>query len=674
MKTKTIKVPQSLYRSASVRVMGEGEEKSFSMSISSDVPYLRYDYWNDEEYYEVLNHGPDGMDDTRLKAGLPILFNHGRDNHLARATSFTNDGHKCEVSGLIWSESDFAKVKRADALSGALPDTSVGYAITDDGECIGAKDGIPIYQFKWQPYEASLVTIPADISVGVGRQRDHKPEGEPKEITVKLEKGIDTEEETDNQSQSSTENMKFKTRSAFYEADKATGGAVVDAPKIDLVKERETAVADFRGRVNKINDWVKNVTNPAWKEKAAEVAAKHTNGEADFDSFRTEALNSFQGVTQVAGDVTGEIGMSKKELKNYSLSKAILARGLGKPLDGLEKEASDAQAKLLRKEADGFYIPEDWSARSLEEIHGMGASQRQNTDLMIRQMHRALAVGNFASAGALVGTDLLGGSLIELLRNKAVILSLGPTMLGGLVGNIAIPKQVGGATAYWLPEGGTVTATDQTFAQLGLVPHRLAAQTAYDKQLLAQSSVSVEALVRNDIALVMAIKKDLAAISGSGVAGEPLGIKNTTGVGTVTFGATATWAKALEFETDLATANADQTGTPVFLTNPSVRGKWKALPKVAASTMPVFIWGDMVGNNVVNGYQAYVTNQIGTDNLVYFFVPSELIVADWAGIDVVVNPFSLDSTGQIRVTITQWTDIGVRHPGAFIISTDSGAQ
>ena len=237
--------------------------------------------------------------------------------------------------------------------------------------------------------------------------------------------------------------------------------------------------------------------------------------------------------------------------------------------------------------------------------------------------------------------------------------------------NIAIPKQTGAATAYWLGEGATASASDQTFAPLGMMPHRLVARTAYDKQLLAQSTPSVEALVRNDLARVLALKKDLACLTGSGSAGEPLGILNTTGVQTVTFGAAPTWAKVVEFETDIATANADQTGIPVWVTSPAVRAKWKTTAKIG-STFPVFLWSD---DNTVNGYKAYVTNQVASaTNLVYFFVPSELVIADWAGTDVVVNPYTYDAQGQIVTTITQYTDIGTRHPVAFVVSTDSGAQ
>lgn len=669
MSTKTIKIPQSLFRQAEiVRTKRDDGSEEMELSISSDTPYLRYDWWDDEDYYEVLDHSPGGMDTARLQAGLPMLFNHNRDEHLGRASSYELKDGKCYVKGLIWSDSPDAQIKKKDMESGALPDTSVGYQITDEGECVGAKDGIPIYKFKWSPFEFSLVTIPADITVGAGRGTE-LTDARAHLIVIHDQKGLAPEKKKAHTQSQQTKSM----------ADPVITPAA-ENPKIDVVKERDEAVKTFKARCQRIDAWVTAVKRDDWRTVAATVANKHKDGEADFDAFRAEALNSFEGAQ--AAPVNTEIGMSRKEIATYSLARAIYRRGTGKPLENIEKEASDAQAKLLGKDADGFFIPEDVVNRSLQEARGVGQSEMVRTaeimERIARLQSRTLTAGNFTSAGALVGIELLSGSLIELLRNKQLFANLGMTSIGGLVGNIAIPRQSGGATAYWLPEGGSVTPTDQSFQQLGLTPHRLVAQTAYDKQLVAQASLSVEAIVRNDIALVMAIRKDLAKLTGAGTAGEPLGIANTTGVQTVTFGAAATWAKILEFETDLATANADQTGTPVWLTSPGVRGKWKgtAIALTGATTVSSApLWS---ADNRVNGYDAYVSNQIpatGTGaNFVYFGVPSEVIDAMWAGIDVVVNPFSLDSTGQIRVTVTEFSDSALRHAPAWIQSTDSGAQ
>lgn len=118
-----LQVPKNLFREVSVET-GDGAVR---FSISSDEPYLRYDWWNDQEYWEVLDHSSGGFVDKRLKAGLPILFNHQRDSHLARARKFSANGKRIEVSDLAWGTSELAKEKKADFEAGVLVDTSVGY-------------------------------------------------------------------------------------------------------------------------------------------------------------------------------------------------------------------------------------------------------------------------------------------------------------------------------------------------------------------------------------------------------------------------------------------------------------------------------------------------------------------------------------------------------------------
>ncbi len=114
-----LKIPQTLSREATLSNEGE---RGFSMSISSEeAQVLRYDWANDREYYEVLDHSPEGMDRSRLDKGLPILWNHDRDQHLGRARAYDVSNGKCNLRDLIWSESEFAQGKKRDAESGALP-------------------------------------------------------------------------------------------------------------------------------------------------------------------------------------------------------------------------------------------------------------------------------------------------------------------------------------------------------------------------------------------------------------------------------------------------------------------------------------------------------------------------------------------------------------------------
>lgn len=443
--------------------------------------------------------------------------------------------------------------------------------------------------------------------------------------------------------------------------------------KVDVVKVGNDAVAEFKKQQKKIFDWVANVKNDAWRAIAHKVAEKHVAADANFEEFRTEALNSFEKAQPVENP-NPEIGMGKKDRKRFSLRKLFLEIGTKGGPTGLEKEACTEARETLRKLGDstindreGITLPEDILNASMAEDNDLNSRGMEQVIGEVRQLKRGLTAGTQNTGGYLVGTDLLTGSIIELLRVATIVDKLGITVLDGLVNNVAIPRVLTGSTVYWLAEAASVTASNQTFGQLTLVPHRMGADTFYTKQLLNQASLSVEAFVRDDLVRQMAVELDRVYIQGTGLVGEPTGIFNTSGVGTISYSATPTWAKLLTQESDIATANA-VLGQLSWLFTPAARAKLKAAVAFQNTASP--LWDSQ---NMVNGYPAYISNNLPGNKSV-FGVFSEFIAARWAGLDVVVDPYSLKKTEQIEVTMHQWVDCGIRHPLAFEISTDSAAQ
>ncbi len=284
----------------------------------------------------------------------------------------------------------------------------------------------------------------------------------------------------------------------------------------------------------------------------------------------------------------------------------------------------------------------------------------------VRMLKRGLSAGVQNLGGYLIGTDLLTGSLIEYLRVRTVVSGMGIRNLDGLVNNVAIPRVTGTGTVYWLAEAATVTASTQLFGQLTLMPHRLGADTFYTKQLLNQASLSVEAFVRDDLVAAQAVELDRVYLNGSGTAGEPTGIFNTAGVGTVTYSGAVVLAKLLTQESDIAVANAD-IGSMAWLFSPPSRAKLKAAVAFQNTASP--LWD---AQNMVIGYPAQVSNNLPSNKSV-FGVWSDFIAARWAGLDIVVDPYSLKKSEQIEVTMHQWVDCGIRHPVAFEVSTDTAA-
>jgi HK97 family phage major capsid protein len=219
------------------------------------------------------------------------------------------------------------------------------------------------------------------------------------------------------------------------------------------------------------------------------------------------------GAKQVPMDQSarsGDVEMNEKEKKSYSLVRAInasITKDWSKA--GFELEVSRELGARMGRETEGFFMP---------------------MNLQLDGERAAYAVGAAATGGNVVATNLLASSFIEVLRNRAQIMQLGPTILSGLVGNVAIPRQNSATQTYWVAEATAITEAEATFDQVTLSPKQIGARSQYSRLMLQQATPDIEALVRNDLAKVMALGIDLAAINGSGTSGQPKGILDQAGI------------------------------------------------------------------------------------------------------------------------------------------------
>jgi HK97 family phage major capsid protein len=622
---KTIEIPETLFRSGTAAF--DKESGVVRLSFSSDAPVLRRTR-SGEQYYEILDHSERGMNKERLRAGTSLLFNHNPEILIGRNTFIGVENGRGYVDSKI-SRADDVKSYATKIEEGILCDSSVGYGIEDDGEEIGMRNGIPEVRFRWQPHEVSLVTIPADVSVGIGREE-----------TTTVFRSISFSIDSNNKPATTTTEPKNTM------SEPAAPNAP-ETPSINIVAERQSAVATERKRVADIQELNTHFTQKGIAGRrvdAGKLAERMIADGKTADDFRNEVIRTELPELKPI-ETSPEVGMSKRDLSGYSLVRAMngaIGAMKGQSWSGLEKDASEAAAKIAGRSTQGFFIPHDV------------------------MQSRALTTNVFSAAGAFVNTSAQGQSLIELYRNKMHVVALGARVLTGLQGNLAIPSQTGGATASWLSEDATITASAQTVGQVSLTPHRLAGATAFTYQLLAQSSQDVENFVRNDLMTVLAIEKDRAALKGSGVSGEPLGIYGTANKSTsVTLaGANSmTYANAVQFETNVALNNADM-GSLGYLTSVQAKANAKLIAEINSTNSNPVWKGDMV-----NGYTARATNQLTTLPSVIFGNWSDLIIGDWASNEVIVDPYSLSMQGQVRIVMQQLTDVAIRHAKSFSIST-----
>lgn len=638
MTERTIEIPQTLFRTATFdRSAMNEEERTVELSISSDEPYER---WFGKE---ILDHKAECIQMERLAAGAPLLFNHDRDKHLGRIIEAKTDGKKLRVKAKF-GNNPLANEKWEDIKSGILTDTSVGYQISKMVLEEEDKDGNCTYRAKsWMPYEGSLVTIPADFTVGLGRSKD---ETQPT-VILKLEK---------NALDNGAEIAHKQNEASLHPLSKKSMSTETADPNVKLGEERQSAITAERARVKAISDYRDGFKIEGMKGKVNDLARQAIDSGTEFLDFKQSVIDNWDQVRAV--DTKPEIGMQEKDCKQFSFLKAVRDMALQGKLEGFEREVCDAAQKQMKREltdSRAFIMP--------EEVTRFHAAQDLQRSLSLRAQNATTA-----TAGGFLVHDQYG-SMIEYLRNKTVLGNLGITIMSGLVGNLIMDVQTGGSTAYWLDETGAITDSEGTFGQKVLTPHRLGACIPFSTQLLAQSSTSVDAWARGELDIALALKRDLAGLEGSGVSGQPLGVKNTTGINaTVTFGGAPTFADVVEFETGLAADNAD-IGTMGFALSAATVGKWKTTLKDSVAGA-----GYLLGDNMTaNGYGVQRTNQI-TGNIAFFGVWSQLIMGLWAGREIVVDNITLAKSGKVQIIVNELCDFLVRQPLAFNVSTDSAAQ
>jgi len=583
------------------------EARTVGLSFSSDVPVERW------FGMEVLSHDPKHVNLGRLNDGAPLLMDHNINDQIGRVESAMVNG-KRGVATVRFSKSVRGSEIFNDVIDGIRQNISVGYRINEmQLDESRSEDEVETYvATNWQPYEVSVVSVPADNSIGISRAADGD------NVTTIINQ---------NEEKIMTEEVK---------------------PSIDAQQVARDAVAKDRKRSAEIDAIV--AQHPELKE----VGKQFKGNDRAMDEFRQVALDSIQKQQPIKAAIEdSQIGMSDKEVQNFSVVRGINALVTGDWKEaGYEREMSDEMGKKINKRAQGFYIP---------------------TDVLTRDLNVTTAT----AGGHTVSTDLLSGSFIDMLRNKMEVVGLGATMMNDLVGNIAIPRQTGGATSYWVAESGAITESAAAFDQVTLSPETVGAFSDLSRRLLLQSSLSVEAFVRNDLATSLALEIDRAAINGSGSSNQPTGILQTSGIGSVvggTNGAAPDWADIVDLESAVAIDNAD-IGTLGYLTNAKVRGKLLQTEK--ASSTGQFIWSD---SDTLRGYKTAVSNQVpstltkGSSSVcsaIIFGNWNDLLIGTWGGIDINIDTSTGSASGTVRVVALQDVDVAVRHAESFAAMQDA---
>jgi len=657
------------------------------LSVASDQPYLR-NRWFEDPWVETLGLKSDEVDLTRLNDGAPVLANHDRYTAIGN-TPLAGIGavEKAWVEGnrlmadLVISRREALADLRQDIADGLVRNVSIGYIINERVLVKANGEGQPDeYRVtSWTPFEVSPVDVPADASVGIGRAADGNPAPEslaPQYRVVSLPPAEGTHQGD------RTMTTANQTPAATPTAPAAPTEIRV-APTVDHVAAERERAREIRAMGRQFD--------------ASDLADAAIDNGTGIDAFRAQILGRMKDSGKLRPAESPEIGLSEREAKQYSFCRAMLAAA--DPLHAASiapfeiecsRAAQDKRGDSRDKTREAaLTIPVDVLARGMSVDSAMAAAVARN--LIARASsrghevaYRDLLVGTPTAGGNTVATELLGSSFIDQLRNAMVLDRLGVTWLRDLNGNVAIPSATGSASSYWVAENGATPESQPTFGQVSLTPKTVGAFTDYSRRLLLQSSLDIEAFVRADLADILAQAIQFAAITGTGASNEPLGLLNTSGIGSVaggTNGGAPTYDHMVDLESAVAIANAD-VGTMAYLTNAKVRGKLRKTQEFA-STNGKAVWtsGSERGVGEVLGYDAVVTNAVpsnltkgtasGICSAIAYGNWADLMIGMWGGLDIMLDPYTGATSGTKRVIALQDVDVAVRRVASFAAMKDA---
>ena len=606
-------------------VRGDDGDDSRSMwvAVSSEAPYER---WFGTE---ILEHRAENIDLEFFRAGTaPVLLQHDHDVQIGVVKEVRLDDDRVLRALIRFGKGEKASEVYDDIRDGIRSNVSVGYRITaiERTEREGQPDEVRVTD--WSPYEVSIVSVPADTSVGVGRSNEDEPQpSNPKrdtEMTENTPQVVDRE-------------------------------AVEREVRSQLTNDHEKATKDaVEARVSEVSEIMKLGARHNMADKADEFARSG------------KSIGEFRGyVLENMGDsekplVDTNIGLSEREIKDFSIFRLARASQKGasrSDIDAarLEIEACDAAAEHRTEERGGaFSLPS-------EVLSNFWTSDMQRSTGI--NLSRTLLAGTDTS---LVPTEHRAQSFIELLRTNAVVLQAGAMTLPGLEGNVDIPRRATTGGATWISaEHGDSTDGEPTFDDVTFTPKDISVSTPISRRMRQQSSPAVEGLVRAGIIADMALGIDLAALEGSGSSGQPEGVLNITGVNKPTAFAAAspTFAEVVAMETAVADDNALM-GSLSYIGRSNMRGTLKTTAKDSGSG--IFL----MDGNMLNGYNYLVTNQI-TDGNLYFGNWADLMIGMWSGLDLMFDEYTLAAKNGLYIRAFQTADVQVRHPESFCYNNDT---
>lgn len=581
------------------------EARTATLAFASETPYERW--WG----VEILDCTATAMRQGRLRSGANLLCDHNTRDVVGVVESVEIGADRVARAVVRFGKSARAEEVWQDVKDGIRRNVSVGYLI-HKAQLVESVDGLDTYRITdWEPLEVSLVSVPADATVGVGRS--------------------------------------LEALDAPPEASKPATETPNPEPKEKAMSDIQ--VVEQRNHAAEISKLAASVPG------AHEMGLRAIQDGKTVEQFQQELIRHLS----TKPVPTADIGMTKAETKNYSLIRAINA--MANPNDqaarsaaAFEFECSAAMAQKMGRQAQGFYLPYDVMAAKRDLTVGSAASAGNMVDT-------TLATGSFIDM--LRARMVIGGLGAQYLTGLVGDIDI-PRQTG-TAATYWLAEQAAPTKSDQTTD--KVNMSPKTVGAKTIISRKLRQQSSIDVDMFVQNDLSIALAIAMETAIFNGSGaannvRGVLNVAGIGsVAGGTNGAaptwQNIVDLETLVSVANADVGN-LAYVTNAKVRGKLKSTSKVSGQNGFVwEGGDTPLNGYRAAVT------NIIPSNLTKGTASGVASAILFGNF------NDVIVGMWGGLDILVDPYTGGDAGDVSVRVLQDMDVAVRHAESFAAMKDA---
>lgn len=592
-------------------------DRTVLLSFSSEIPVLRDTPMGPA--FEVLGHDPGEVDLSRLNSGsAPVLKDHRRDvdSMVGTVVSARIKGRRGRAVVRL-SETPEGSSMLSRIQAGEVQSVSVGYAV-HELKPAGEQNGYPVLRAtQWEAVEVSLVAVPADPTVGVGRSLS----GGSSASIPHIPKGS-------NMTTPATETTQYQPAQA--------------AGSVSAERRRASDISIIGRKFNM---------------PAEDIGTAIADG-LSVDAFQRSILDSMESDTSTA--TRGRMGLPAIAAaeRSYSLSRVAHAQVTNDWSEaGFELEVSQELKGQIGRSASGTYVP-------TAALAGRALVTTSTAPSLIgtQQMHDAFVEVLKPQVRVMeLGATVLPG----LVENVSI-----PRQTAGCSAEWIAENSEAAESS---PGFDAVTLTMHQLSAHTRISRRQLKQSLPAVDQILTNDLRAQIAVALDKAAIAGTgvgPQPTGILNLPGIGDVPLG----------TNGDLVTWADLMQLVSTVESANVDPISLG-FLSNLKVKGHLMSTPRIAGTdTMMLDPDAAATAEDLrLAGYKARFSGNVPSNltkgtapnlSAMIFGAWADLLIGQWGGIDLIVDDVTEAAKGNVRLVAHSEWDIAVRHAESFAAIQD----